>query len=145
MPRSNLREVTIEELKGIFSYEAVQEIELFQSMPLDEQQQTPLDRINNERLFPKSTLEQYGRDLLFGILACNISIYTENIEESIDNDELITDIIKAREIKPENTSQYTCALRVRRSIIALLTSYNDEISVVVELPPTNIHTPTTAA
>jgi len=145
MPRSNLREVTIEELRGIFSYESVQEIELFQSMPLDEQQQTPLDRINNERLFPKSTLEQYGRDLLFGILACNISIYTENIEESIDNDELITDIIKAREIKPENTSQYICALRVRRSIIALLTSYNEELSAVVELPPTNIHTPTTAA
>ncbi len=137
-----LREVSTAEIQQELGLITMHQIQDFQTKIADERGLDPIARITEDRLFPPEAVEEHGRDKLLGLLACNTSMYDDDIEDTIDADPLAQAIIHMKLSDPNNTERYTRALRVRRSVIALL---QDQVVIDLTSVPNTKHTPSSAA
>lgn len=117
---SLLREVSSEEIQSELNLDALVNIYNFQSEEKDNNGRTPIERILDGAYFPPAEIQNFGREKLLGLLACNTSTYEEDIEDKLDEDILIKSIVHNKLSDPTNTDQYTRALRVRRSILKII-------------------------
>lgn len=119
---SLLREVTPEEIIREFNANALDEINYFQTASTDENGKNPIERILSDNYFPTETIKKHTLQKLIGTLACNISLYEDALEDEIASDELIKSIDFNRLVDPDNVDNYAIALRIRRSILAVILS-----------------------
>lgn len=130
MGRDELKELSIAELQQHFTPADIQAIDHYQTMAVDDRNLDPLQRIVEERLFPKEIIKTYGKEKLLGTLACNVAMFDDETEAAIDRDYLVQQIQKQRDADPLHPDLYTRAYRVRRSVVAFLSDLEAE-----ETPP----------
>jgi hypothetical protein len=117
---AKLREVPSAEIEQELGLETIYLIQDFQTQIADQKNLDPIGRITRNNLFPPEALQRHGPEKLIGLLACNTSIYNDEIEDAIDADPLTQAIIHMKLTDPNNIDRYTIALRVRRTVVAIL-------------------------
>lgn len=117
---SLLCEVSMSEIEHEIDFESIVAIDEFQTNPKDSLGRNPIERILNEDYFPQSAIKKYTAPKLIGTLACNISLYNDELEDEISDDQLIIAINHNRLTDPSNIDKYIIGLRIRRSILAFL-------------------------
>lgn len=117
---SLLREVSMSEVEQEIDFESIVAIDEFETNPIDAVGHNPIERILNEDYFPQSAIKKYTTSKLIGTLACNISLYNDELEDKIADDELIIAINHNRLTDQSNIDKYIIGLRVRRSVLAYL-------------------------
>lgn len=137
-----LRDVSSAEIESELGADTLISIDNFQTIINDTQNQNPISRIIGNRLFPAEAINEHGKEKLLGLLACNISMYDDQTEDLIDADPLVSAIFEMKLTDPNNTELYTRALRVRRSVIAVL---HNQTIINLNLETQTQHTPQSAA
>lgn len=117
---SLLRDVDSSEIYQELSLETIELIHDYQTSIVDKNSSDPMSQIKNGDLFPSEAIKTHGRAKLIGLLACNTSFYDDQTEDMIDADPLAKTIMRLKLSDPDNVDQYTRALRIRRSTIAIL-------------------------
>ncbi len=116
----SLREVPLTEIYEEFGYEDLELIDNFQINPIDYKGHNPIERILDDELFPPNLIKKYSEEKLIGTLACNLSIYDDDLESKFEKDSLIASINYHRLLDPDHITNYAIALRIRRSVLAVI-------------------------